>query len=208
MQTSLRSLTYPCNFGPRVNASLLEMSLELSAAHLGIPLSKLAELIPMYGHSTMCPILGSGRFIVSPCTSHEGHHLVLMQEVMKLRAKRAAAAATGPAGAPTASNRTSSPPTSPVAGQAETPPRAAVPVGVDDGDVAAGSLISRRCRSMDEMLNGSFTGPHTGLGPDWPLTHIWMPHSGCMTPSLRPMHAVPLLHERGVRRCEWTMGTS
>lgn len=59
---------------------------------------------------------------------------------------------------------------------------------------------STHCCSMADIVNGSFSNPHTGLGDDWPLENIWTTHSGCMPFSLRPLQAIPCMHAYGVRR--------
>ena len=181
MQPSPLSLTYPCPseyWDPGI--LVVQKSLEQSASILGIPLVHLAEtMLPSFGHSQTCPIIGSGRFVVSPCSSHEGHHLVMWLKLLRAAETKQAVL-----------NKTAA---------LELPhPLLADPKACKD---ALARAAMKPCRSMDEMLNGSFTGPLTGRGDDWPLSHIWEPHSGCMVASLRPMHAVPLLHERGIRRC-------
>ena len=191
-----------------------ESNLEKSAAALGIPLLALAKTLPNYGHSPICPLLGSGRFVVADCTAHEGHHLIMMEEAKRFHV--AAAAATSAVGSRHQQLLLPPPPPATLSTATLLKDHANRAEGDDDtmngpAVVAAGGGLPmpqppRPCRSMDEMLNGSFLGPEVAKGPDWPLSRIWEPHSGCHAPSLRPMNAVPLLHGRGIQRCACISG--
>lgn len=154
--------------------------MEQSASNLSIPLLNMAGMFTTYGHSKTCPIIGSGRFVASSCTAHEGHHLIMwLKHLRAIKSDKSS-------GNLTLSKPPSQHPSSRITES-------------DDGDTFTRS--TQPCRSMDEVLNGSFSGPLTGKGEDWPLSHIWEPHNGCKVASLRPMHAIPLLHEQGIRRC-------